>query len=185
VTSLEERGRALEDAFFREQDEKNMEALRLKLDASESREQLRIESGIKDDVALDQLVKLGVTKKSLAAMSMVPLLRVAWADGKMDNNERDALLQAAQAKGIAPTSATGKLLAGWLTTKPDESLYQAWHAYIQVLIAPMAPAQREALKEHLVDFARLVAEAAGGFLGLATVSKAEEEALAAIGAAFE
>jgi len=123
--------------------------------------------------------------QTVAALSLVPLLRVAWADGKLDEKERDAILQAAQSKGIEPGSASHALLDGWLVRKPDASLHDAWAAYVAALSSSLTQEQREHLRDQLVGFARRVAEAAGGFLGVGKVSAAEEKALAAIEAAFE
>lgn len=182
---LDNRRKSLEEAFFHEQEKKKLESLRNELDAKKTRDELGSASGITDDAALDQLVALGVTGQTVAALSLVPLLQVAWADGKMDESERTAVIQAAEAKGIDRNSPTGKLLYAWLDEPPPQSLYDAWHAYIQALTQSLVPAQRELLKKQIVGFARQVAEAAGGFLGLAKVSASEEKALAAIESAFE
>jgi hypothetical protein len=48
----------------------------------------------------------------------------------------------------------------------------------------MDAGQRAAMRDQWVGFARAVAEAAGGFLGVKTISRDEEEALAAIARAF-
>ena len=58
-TSLEDRGRALEDEFFHKENQKKIDALRGKLDAQRTRDELRRTSGMTDDAVLDRLIALG------------------------------------------------------------------------------------------------------------------------------
>ena len=181
---LGDRRMALEEAFFRKENEKQLTELRAELSAKKSKEELRTASGITDDEALDHLVALGVSGQTLAALSLVPLIHVAWADGKMDAREREAILMAATGKGIEPRSASYTLLAGWLEANPDPILFDAWRAYIKELASSLVPGQRGLLKSQILAFAQTVAESAGGFLGMKTVSAAEKTALAEIESAF-
>jgi hypothetical protein len=182
---LGDRRMALEEAFFRRENEKQLADLRAELTAKKSKEELRTASGITDEAALDRLVALGVSGQTLAALSLVPLIHVAWADGKMDEREREAVLVAATGKGIESGSATYKLLDGWLRQKPDAFLFDAWRAYIKELSSSLVPGQRGLLKSQILAFAQTIAESAGGFLGMKSVSAAEKTALEQIEAAFE
>ncbi|HEU5056268.1 MAG TPA: hypothetical protein VFU21_07075 [Kofleriaceae bacterium] len=182
---LGDRRMALEEAFFRKQNEKQLAELRAELAAKKSKEELRTASGVTDEAALERLVALGVSGQTLAALSLVPLIHVAWADGKMDEREREAVLMAATGKGIDAGSATYKLLEGWLKQKPDPVLFDAWRAYINELSSSLVAGQRGLLKSQILAFAQTVAESAGGFLGMKSVSAAEKAALAEIEAAFE
>ena len=182
---LGDRRMALEEAFFRKENQKQLAELRAELEAKKSKEELRTASGISDDAALEHLVDLGVSGHTLAALSLVPLIHVAWADGKMDEREREAVLMAASGKGIEKGTASYKLLSGWLDQKPDPILFDAWRAYIQELASSLVPGQRGLLKSQILAFAQTVAESAGGFLGMKSVSAAEKSALEQIEAAFE
>ena len=182
---LGDRRQALEEAFFRKENEKQLAELRKELESKKSREELRTASGITDEASLQQLVSLGVSGQTLAALSLVPLLQVAWADGKLDERERAAVLSAASDKGIASGSPTYQLLAGWLERKPDPILFQAWRAYIKELSGTIVPSQRGLLKSQILDFARTVAESAGGFMGVKRISTAEQQALNDIERAFD
>jgi hypothetical protein len=182
---LGDRRAALEDAFFHAEEERQIQKMRAELDKKSGRDDLRQVSGIADDAVLDQLVATGVTGRTVAALSLVPLLRVAWADGKMDERERDAVLAAAQGKGIEVGSASFQLLHGWLDRAPSDELFVSWKAYIRELTSSLVPPQRALLKKQILDFCHGVAEAAGGILGLRKVSGAEEKALAEVAASFE
>lgn len=181
---LGDRRMALEEAFFRKENLKQVEKLREELAAKKSKEELRTASGITDEEALGHLVALGVSGHTLAALSLVPLIHVAWADGKIDEREREAILMAATGKGIEPGTAGYRLLDGWLGENPDPMLFDAWRAYIKELASSLVPGQRGLLKAQILAFAQTVAESAGGFLGMKTVSAAEKAALADIESAF-
>jgi hypothetical protein len=182
--ALEERGKALEDEFFYKEDQKKLAQMKDKLDAQQSREELKKVSGMSDDAVLDKLIGLGLRANTIAALSLVPLISVAWADGTIQDNERDAILQAASGKGLEKGSQGLELLETWLAKKPDDSLFDAWTGYIRALCAQLTDEQTRLLRNQILGFAKLVANVAGGILGIAKVSGAEEKVLNKIDAAF-
>lgn len=182
---LAERRRALEESFFNKQNE----ALRLKLRDKEmsraKKEALAEASGITDDETLQRLLALRISNETLAALYLVPLVEVAWADGKIEQAERKALLDAAQGAGLRSSSESYELLEGWLARRPGAELLDAWKQYIRVLTESMDSAAQQALRGDLVGRARAVAEAAGGFLGVGRkISAAEKAVLDDLEAAF-
>ncbi len=181
---LRERRESLEEQFFHKLQMEQLAALRAELERKQSRDELRTSCGIADDTVLDKLIALGLSATTLAGLSMVPLVWVAWADGPVHEGERKAVLQAAHGRGIDEGGPAHKLLAGWLETHPPQQLFDAWATYTRALAATLVPAQREQLKDQIVGLARRVAESAGGFLGIHKVSHKEEAALSAIAAAF-
>ncbi len=182
---MDERRNALEDEFFHKEDTKKLEVMKDKLAAQATKEELRKVSGMTDDAVLDKLVALGLDGKTVAALSLVPLISVAWADGTIQDNERDAILHGAHGKGLEAGTAGHELLSSWLAKKPADALFEAWEGYIKSLTAQLNDEQRKLLKKQIINFASLVAGSAGGFLGIGKVSGSEEKVLARIGAAFE
>jgi hypothetical protein len=182
---LEERGRALEDEFFHKENERKLSALKQQLSAGETKEELAKASGMTDDAVLDKLVTLGLRGPTVAALSLVPLIAVAWADGELQDNERTSILHAANAKGMGPGTPGHEILSSWLSRKPDDSLVEAWEGYIKSLMAQLNDEQVRMLKSQIVGFAKVIAESAGGFLGFAKVSGKEEDVLARVGKAFD
>jgi hypothetical protein len=182
--TLEERGKALEDQFFEKENQQKLAALKDKLDAQRSKDDLRKASGMTDDAVLDKLVALGLKSNTIAALSLVPLIQVAWADGAIQDNERTAILQGAHGKGLEQGTDGYDLLQTWLKTKPSEELFSAWEAYIKTLTAQLNEEQNRLLKNQIVGFAKMVAAAAGGILGFAKVSSEEERELKRIEGAF-
>ena len=181
---MEERRSALEDEFFHKESQQKLAAMKDKLAAQATKEEIRKVSGMTDDDVLDKLVALGLSGKTVAALSLVPLIYVAWADGAIQDNERDAILHGAAGKGLEAGSPGYELLSSWLAKKPDDSLFVAWEGYIGSLIAQLNDEQTRLLKKQVVNFAGLVAGSAGGFLGIGKVSGSEEKALARIEGAF-
>ena len=183
-SSLEERGRALEDQFFEKENQQKLAAMKEKLDVQRGREELRKASGMTDDSVLDKLVALGLKANTIAALSLVPLIQVAWADGSIQDNERTAILQGAHGKGLEQGTDGYELLQTWLAKKPSADLFDAWEGYIKALAGQLNDEQNRLLKNQIINFAKVVAEAAGGFLGVGRVAATEDKVLARIGDAF-
>jgi hypothetical protein len=181
---LDDRRKALEDEFFYKEDQKKLHNMKDKLDAQQGREDLKKVSGMSDDAVLDRLVALGLRANTVAALSLVPLIAVAWADGVIQDNEREAILQGAHGKGLEKGTPGHDLLISWLSKKPDDSLFDAWAGYIRALSAQLTDEKVRLLKNQIVGFAKLVAGVAGGILGIAKVSGSEEKVLHKIEAAF-
>ena len=181
---MDERRGALEDEFFHKQDQQKLEQMKGKLESQATREELRKVSGMTDDAVLDKLVGLGLTGKTVAALSLVPLIAVAWADGEIQDNERDAIMHGAQGKGMDEGTPGHVLLSSWLSRKPPEGLFEAWLGYIQALTSQLNDEQTRLLKKQILNFSSLIAGSAGGFLGIGKVSGSEEKVLAKIEAAF-
>src|SRR4051812_10983509 len=83
--TLEERGRALENQFYDKENKDKLSALKGKLDSQRSKDDLRKVSGMSDEAVLDRLVGLGLRANTIAALSLVPLIQVAWADGQVQD----------------------------------------------------------------------------------------------------
>jgi len=177
--------RALEEQFFLERERELLRTFREQMAAKERKQALAEASGITDEDLLDQLDKLDLGPETLAALSLVPLIAVAWADGKMDAKERQAVLAAAEQKGIQADHPGHPLLEGWLQRPPGRQLLQIWKDYVAALGETLSESARSALKHDLLGRARAVAEAAGGMLGLGSkVSKSEQAVLDELEAAL-
>jgi len=179
---LGNRGKALEELFFARESEKFHQARQEKDDAETRRATLSAASGISDDTVLDQLIALNITSDTLAALALVPLVEVAWADGDVDKREAKAILSAAADSGLSAEGAA--LLDGWLMFQPGSNILAAWKAYVSALTSNMDAVARDNLKQELLSRARAVAESAGGILGIGTISKEEESKLEELAEAF-
>jgi hypothetical protein len=177
--------KGIEDLFFVQQDKKIIAQLRALEALKETKEELAKVSGIKDEAVLQKLVELNIRPETLAALSLIPLIEIAWADGKVDEKEKDAMLKAAEAQGLDSKGIAYSLLKQWMTHKPGEKMMSAWEVYVQALCKELGESEKEELKAEVLGHARVIAQASGGFLGLGSkISKSEEAVLQKLEAAF-
>ncbi len=181
---LGDRGRSLEDEFFRKEDQRLTERLRELRDKSTSREALAKASGIKNEAILDKLMELGIRPETVAALALVPLAEVAWADGSIDARERSLVLERAEKSGIAPGSTDHALLESWLERRPEPKLLSAWTQMVRGLREHMTAEQAGALRDGLIERAKAIASASGGVLGVGKVSAAEADMIQQLESAF-
>jgi len=181
---LGNRGRALEEAFFAHHERKLLTKAREAAQERSTREELAAASGIHDAAVLDTFAELGLSAETVAAVGLVPLVEVAWADRTIHDKEHAAVLEAAEESGIEPDSPARALLDEWLGAKPPATLFTAWKDYVESLDAALEPGERESLRDELMGRARHIAEAAGGFLGVNKVSAAEKAVLEELERAF-
>jgi len=182
---LSERRKALEEAFFANQNKTLLQRLRETDAARQKKAALAAASGISDDNVLEKLVALNIGSDTLAALSLVPIVKMAWADGAIDDKERKAALSVAAEIGLSNDSVSRALFEQWIAQRPPAGLFRAWKEYIGALLATMDEDARRALKQDILNRARAIAEATGGFLGIGRkVSHQEEIVLQELATAF-
>lgn len=164
----------LEAAFFTGADARLLDELRRTTEEQQRREMLRQVVKIQDEAFLARLDTLGVRPETALAVTLIPLVFVAWADGAIDERERKAVLEAARERGVAAERIAGRLLSSWLTRKPDPRLLSIWKTYVRRLWGCFTADERLQMRQNLLRSAREVAEAAGGFLGLTSRLSPEE-----------
>jgi len=169
-----DREKSLEEQFFARQSEELKRKLRQAREHDQMREELRRIAVVTDEHTIDRMIELGIGADTWAAISLVPLVEVAWANGTVDTKEHSAVLSAAEANGVVPGSPAHEILGKWLDHRPDARLLKAWGEYIVELCAALTPEEKHGLRDELLARARAVAEASGGFLGLGTKISAEE-----------
>ncbi len=168
------RARKLEDAFFLEQ-------LAIMKKMKETKESLKNVSGIENDAILQKLVDLGIPPHIVASLSIIPLVEVAWADGKVGEKEKAALMKAAR----LISEIDQELLALWLNHRPQPKLLEAWIHYIRGLCEKLSEKEQIILKDELLSHARAIAGAEGGIMGLGSkISTAESTMLARLEEGF-
>jgi hypothetical protein len=177
--------KTLVDAFFHERDQQLLNAFHERMEKMDRRAQLTQVSGISDEVVLDRLIELDIGPETLAAIEVVPLLSIAWADGKVQAEEREAIIAAAAAAGIQPQDGRYPPLEYWLKTRPGAEMFEAWKHYVSGLCQRLEKPEIERLKDNVLGLAEKVAEAAGGFLGIGNkISVAERTVLRKLERAF-
>jgi hypothetical protein len=183
-TGLKLRAKELEEGFFVQENARLLAKLREEAARQEKKKEFRAVLNLQNEELLDALIELGVEAETLVALSLVPLVEVAWADGTIQDKEREAILEAAEGQGVGLGTATHDLLENWLKTKPEDRLLEIWQRYIEELMGSLGEQSSRQLKDSTLGRARTVAEAAGGFLGMGSISAAEKAMLARLEEAF-
>jgi hypothetical protein len=182
--AFERRGQSLENEFFHRVDAQLAAELRARMEAEEQQAELAKVCGVQNAEVVAALVKAGIKPQTLAAFSLVPLVRIAWADRMMAPEEKAAILRAAAESHCEAGSAAHQLLESWLGQAPPASLFETWTHFVAEMKATCDSGHFEQLREGVLKNARAVAAAAGGFLGIHTISAKEEAALAEVAAAL-
>ncbi len=183
---LDQRRKSLEEAFFHEESQRQLQALQETHQLKVSTTALSKASGISNEAILERLLELDVHAETVAALSLVPLVEVVWADGHLDDKERAAVLTAVESSGLNEGTAEHDLLVSWLSRRPDRTLWEAWQGYVEGLCEQLSQEERNSLKSEWVGRARTVAEASGGVLGLGPkISREEVQVLEEMEKAFQ
>lgn len=171
------KGKALEDIFFKKEDTRLINQLNEQKQHHDQELALRSISGITNKSVLDNAIDLGITVETFGALCLIPLLKVAWADHICDLNESKVILKFASKYGLENGSSGYKLLELWLTYEINPNLYIAWKSYVEVLKEKLTEHEIHALHDEVIERARKVAKASGGFLGIGSISNEEADVL--------
>ena len=174
-----ERGRSLEDDYFRKKDRELIERMKQASQADQSRRELGQRTGLTDPELLKDLEDLGFTPDTIALLPMVPVIQMAWAEGGITPAERTLIADLARQRGMAQGSAADRQLQEWMDTRPDASVFSRATRLIRAILdSGQDPGMMSA--EEVVKQAEKIAHASGGILGLARVSSEEKAILASL-----
>jgi hypothetical protein len=179
---LSKRGRTAEDEYFARRDRELIEARRrTEADAAELRrlgEALRLS----DEELLTKLRAAGFGPSHVAIVRVLPALEVAWSDGAVGKAEGELLKEQLRrhSDGQQPSAEAIAKLDEFLLTRPPDRVFEQARRAAQIAVEGVG----QDLAIRIVAEAKAVAEAAGGLLGLGTVSTPERRALEALAAAL-
>ena len=164
----------LEERFFNDIDNQLLEKLRNEMSSDKTAQEIMRLTGISDEKLAAEIVATNVSVETLAAFRLVPLIAVAWADDRMEDNERYTIRLAAEKAGIASESASMELIRAWTERRPPAELLQTWCDYARALAASLAGEHRKTLRQEINQQVSAVAHASGGVLGFGSVSSSEQ-----------
>lgn len=167
----------LEDQFFGPGEAAFLEEFRRRTDGKNRRDALAEVVRIQDPRFIDRLIALDIRPETAVALFVVPLVCVAWADGKPDAKEQDAILRAAQDRGATTAGLAQQMLAAWLKDDPTATLLPRWKRYVARLWECFTPAEQWTMRRNLLGATQEVAEASGSLLGLTSGISAKERAV--------
>lgn len=136
------------------------------------------------DGLIAELKFLGIDETTVEVLALLPLVAVAWADGEVQEAERQLIHDIAADRYHLSTDGL-VLLDSWLTHAPSRAYVERGRRALLALARsrPDFKITTEGLSD-VVDFSKQVAKAAGGFLGFRAIDKDEALALEDIAAAL-
>ena len=177
---LRDRGRALEEDYFRKKDRELIEKMRQASAADAARRELSSKTGVQDPEMLQELQALGFTPETVALLPLVPLVQMAWAEGGVSDAERRLILQFARTRGIEEGSGADRQLAGWLSSRPDSQVFTSASRLIRAMLDAPAGDTAALTADDLVKHCEDIAAASGGILGINRVSSEERVLLSTL-----
>jgi hypothetical protein len=184
--SLHERGRALEEEYFRKKDRELIEKMQRAARDDEARKGLSARTGLQDPELLRELQALGFTPDTVSLLPLMPVVQVAWAEGGVSAGERTALLKLARARGITENSAADLQLQDWLSNRPDDSVFASATRLIRAMMAGQGPEVAGLTADDLVKYCESIASASGGIFGFINrISPEERQILDSIAAVLK
>lgn len=174
----------LEEQFFNQVDQDLIKRMRADQEAAQTAESIMKVTGITDQALAAEIAATQITPDTLAAFRLAPMVAVAWADDRVEANERYVILKAAKQAGIGDDEPAMDLLKAWTENRPSGELLEAWCDYAKSLSGSLDDAHKSVLRKEIMAQAHAVAEACGGLLGFGSVSPNEKATLAQIEAAL-
>ena len=177
---IQERGRSLEDDYFRKKDRELVEKIQRAAEAERARADIGKAAGLSDPALADELLGLGFTAETVALLPIVPIVQVAWAEGGVSAAERDLIVRFARGRGIAEGSAADTQLSAWMSARPSEEVFARAGRLIRAMLdsggsAGVSP-------DELVAYCENIASASGGVFGIGKISGEDRALLSTIAA---
>lgn len=174
--SLAERGRALEDEYFRKRDRELIEKMRQAAATDQARAELGQKTGVHDPAVLDELQNLGFTPETVILLPLVPLFEIAWAEGGITQAERDLIVKLARHRGVTEHSVADRQMTEWLTTRPSPAVFARAGRLTAALLESGSDQVTSGLTaDDVVAYCEKIAAASGGIFGLRLGSISPDE----------
>jgi hypothetical protein len=161
-----ERGRALEEEYFRKKDRELVEKLRRAAAADQARGELSKQTGISDPAMLAELQELGFRADTVILLPLMPVLELAWAEGGITPAERQMLVSVARSRGVTEGSAADAQLEAWMAERPAPEVFAKAARLISALLSSGSGVAQGLTADQLVHYCEQIASASGGLLGL-------------------
>lgn len=174
----EEIGYDQEAKYFAQKEAEARDKLRKRLESAaqelHAKREIGQALGTSDEELAERIHGLGFNAETARILDLLPLIHVAWADGSVQKRERQAILQILESRGIPPGSEAWIFVESLLETRPSQTFLDETLQVVRDLVARQGRSTRD-----IVELSLEVAEASGGFLGLAGKVSAEERELLA------
>ena len=95
-------------------------------------------------------------------LRLLPLVKVAWADGRITKRERQMILDSLFDLGVDPNNENLNQLLGWLEISPKDEFFQESLEKLRAGLGTLSDDEHAKEKYSLISQCTLVAEASGG-----------------------
>lgn len=168
-----------ENAYFRQKEMERREDKRRAMEkaAKELQEARGVAkaAGTEDMELAARIHALGFSGETAMVFDLMPLVHVAWADGKVQRAERATILTVLEHRNIARDSEAFVAIEAMLEEQPSEAFMAESLAALRDLMAD----RPEGDTTEMIELCAAVADASGGILGLARRVSGEERELIA------
>ena len=122
-----------------------------------------------DEELIGELRFMGIDQASYKVVALLPLVRVAWADGEVQPAERSLIESLAKEHGLVAGDGA-RILRGWLQNAPTEDYVRRGHNCLKALAERSGGTFGDTTKlaevDEVVALCHQVARAAGGLFGI-------------------
>jgi hypothetical protein len=126
---------------------------------------------------VEALQAQGFSPDTVALLPLIPLVQVAWAEGRVGHHERTMIVRLARARRIMEGSPADQQLETWFSKAPRPEVFTGASRLVGAMLEGPASVVVDGLTaDELMEYCEQIAAASGGFLGLGRVG-AEERAL--------
>lgn len=173
---LAQRGRALEEEYFRKRDRELIEKMRKAAAADQARGELGRKTGLEDPALLEELQELGFTPETVILLPVLPVLEMAWAEQEITAAERSLIVKFARSRGVDEHSTADDQLTQWMASRPDEAVFRGARRLVAAMLSSGRSQEGRPLSaDELVGYCEEIAAASGGILGMRLGSVSPEE----------
>jgi hypothetical protein len=159
-----DREKAMEEAYFRQEDAKLLGKLRANANLEDVAQALGEKLQIQNPDLLQRVRDLGITIETAPALFLAPLVQVAWVDNGVSREEHDTVLRIARERDVQPDSPAYAKLSEWLSARPSDDLFDTAVEVIKAGFAVLPPDEREERLNRVVQACNEVAMVTGGGL---------------------
>lgn len=159
-----------EDAYFKKQDQELRQKLREELGQAAG----DLKQAPRDLSLAGRIQKLGFVGDKLKVFDLMPLVHIAWADGSVSRQEREAVLEVVLTR--LPRSSIGyALMESLLEERPPQNFLDESMNLLKLVAG-------DARAENVIELMIKVASASGGFMNVGNVSGEERRQIEALAA---
>jgi hypothetical protein len=159
-----DREKAMEEAFFRNEDARLLDKLRQNAKLDDIAVALGEKLDVHDPDLLMRVRQLGITIETGPAFFLAPLVQIAWAAGSPTSEEKDTVLRLARGRGVEPDSPSYAQLGEWLRKRPSDELFDTAIEVLKAGFSVLPPDERDERLKRVLDACNEVAMASGGGL---------------------